>query len=138
MALDGSYGAPGRRELSEVGCSCSFVDATARKAAGRTGAASWRHLPCPLRPVSPCPLLPAFACSPRRPPGARGPPRGRDRGSPPFFSSNLPRILPPQHPTLAGPSLRALLSPWSLRPGACPLRLFVALELRKSPRIRTS
>ena len=48
------------------------------------------------------------------------------------LSSNPPRILPPQHPTLAGPSLCALLSPWSIRPAACPLRLFAALELPRS------
>jgi hypothetical protein len=48
------------------------------------------------------------------------------------LSSNPPRILPPRHPTLPGSSLCALLSPWSMRPGACPLRLFAALELPSS------
>jgi hypothetical protein len=54
------------------------------------------------------------------------------------LSSNLPRVVPLQHPTLAGPRLCALLSPRSLRPDACPLRLFAALELPRSPRKRKS
>ncbi|CAA9454153.1 MAG: hypothetical protein AVDCRST_MAG01-01-4954 [uncultured Rubrobacteraceae bacterium] len=53
----------------------------ARKAAGRTGAASWPGPPYPLRPAAPCPLAPAPACSPARPRAGRVPPRGRGRGS---------------------------------------------------------
>src|SRR5687767_3568391 len=86
MALGRLYPRSRRSVLSEVGCLCTFVDATVRKTAGRTGVASWQDLPSPLRPVAPCPLSPALACSPTRPLADQGPPRGDDRGSLPCSS----------------------------------------------------
>lgn len=73
----------------------SFTAAAARKAAGRTGAASPLDLFFPLQQLAAsCPLWSAFACSLTRSPAARGPPHDHDRGS---FPPDL--LSSPEHPT---------------------------------------